>query len=129
MMGGKPLHVTLELFRPGTALPARVVRACGTWLLGLAVRPNPLMRLGLGIGAPLVAAVIWGLFVAPRASIVVPSAVRLVIEVAIFGLATLGLVAAGRPHLALALGIAYVLDRVLLVVADQQTRTGRGSRR
>ena len=83
------------------------------------------MRLALGIGAPLVAATAWGLFVAPKARFVVPSAVRLFVEVVVFGLAALGLAAIGHPYLAAALAIAYLLHRVLLFVADRSVRAGR----
>lgn len=104
----QPLRFMLELC---------ALAALGSW--GWQSGPTLPIRLGLGIGAALLATVVWGLFVAPTASIAVPGAVRLVIEVAIFGLAVLGLLAVGRSTLALALGIAYVVHRVLLIVADQ----------
>ncbi len=91
--------------------------ALGFW--GWQTGRTLLEKIGLGVGAPLLAAVVWGLFVAPKASILVPGAVRLIIEVGIFSLAVLGLLATSRPHLALALGIAYVIHRGLLFVADQ----------
>ncbi len=77
------------------------------------------MKLGLGIGVPLVAAVVWGLLVSPKASIAAPRAVRLIIELVIFALAVLGLLAVDRSHIAWALGIAYLIHRVLLFVADR----------
>jgi hypothetical protein len=97
--------------------------ALGSW--GWQAGQTLPMRLGLGIGVPLAAAIVWGLFVAPKARLAVPSAVRLIIEVAFFGLATLGLAAIGRPYLAAALGIAYLLHRVLLFAADRSVRAGR----
>jgi Protein of unknown function (DUF2568) len=54
---------------------------------------------GLGIGAPLVAAVAWGVFVAPEAPATVPGAARLPVEVAVFASATAALYAAGTPRL------------------------------
>ena len=78
------------------------------------------LKVAAGIGASLAAAVVWGLFVSPRASIAVPSPVCLIIEVAVFALAVLALVAAGQPTLALALAAGYVLHRILLFAADRQ---------
>jgi hypothetical protein len=42
----------------------------------------------LGLGAPLLVAVVWGLFVAPEASLHVDDPLRLLLEVVIFGSAT-----------------------------------------
>src|SRR5689334_25153685 len=56
-------------------------------------------KVALGAGMPLVAAVIWGLFVAPRATYDIPAA-RAAGQVLVFGTAALALVALGRPVLA-----------------------------
>jgi hypothetical protein len=60
----------------------------------------------LGILAPVVAAVIWGTFVAPRAKLPVPGPVRVAIELALYGAAAAGLAAAGQPLAAVVLGVA-----------------------
>ena len=60
----------------------------------------------LGIGAPVLAAAIWGAFVAPKASWPVPVPVRLVIELVLFGAAVAALAAAGQPVLAATLAAA-----------------------
>jgi hypothetical protein len=56
----------------------------------------------VGIGSPVVAAVLWGLFVAPKARSPVPIQVRLIIEFFLFGFGALALNRAGRPVLAVA---------------------------
>ena len=91
--------------------------ALGYW--GWQTGQTQVMKAGLGIGAPLMAAVLWGLFVAPKARIAAPATVRFAVELAVFTLAALGLYLAGRPQLALALAIAYVIHRVLLFVAGR----------
>lgn len=80
---------------------------------------NTVTQLGLGIGAPLIAAVVWGAFVAPKASVSVPDIFRLLAELAVFGSAVAALIAAGQPRLALALALAYVVNRTLMVVWGQ----------
>jgi Protein of unknown function (DUF2568) len=52
----------------------------------------------LGIGAPLVAATVWGLLLSPRAPISLPLLAHLALQVVIFGLA-LALAASGQPTL------------------------------
>jgi hypothetical protein len=76
-------------------------------------------KLLLGIGAPLVAAVVWGLFVAPKATFDVGDGLRLALELVVFGCAVAALVAAGRIGLGVALGVVYAVNRVLMAVWDQ----------
>jgi len=83
---------------------------------GIAVVDGPSGWL-LGLGMAAVAAVAWGLFVAPRARIAVPTAGRLAVEVAVFAAACSGLLAAEQSVLAAVLAIVYVLDRLALWAA------------
>ncbi len=80
---------------------------------GVAVVDPPLGWL-LGLGMAAVAAVAWGLFVAPRSRIAVPTPVRFAVEIAVFAAACSGLLAAEQPVLAAGLAIVYVLDRLAL---------------
>lgn len=57
------------------------------------------MRIVAGIGAPLLAVLVWSLFVAPKATVPVPAGVRLLLEVAVFAAAAVALAAAGRHGL------------------------------
>ena len=86
---------------------------------GFKTGTGTISRVLLGIGAPLVAAVLWGTIVAPGAPVSVPGALRLLVELAVFGSAAAALYSAGRPGLAWALGLAYVINRVLIFVWDQ----------
>lgn len=71
-----------------------------------------------GIGAPLLAAIVWGTFLAPRASVPMSAFPRLVLELVVFGLAA-ALYSAGRPTLAWVLTLAFVINRVLLYAWGQ----------
>ncbi len=77
--------------------------ALGVW--GFRTGDTTLTGATLGIGAPLVAAVAWGAFVAPRARVAAPAAVRLAVELAVFATAVAALLATGRSSLAWALAI------------------------
>lgn len=72
----------------------------------------------LGIGIPALVAFAWGTFRVPndpgRAPMPVPGPLRLLLELAVFGLAIAGLVAAGRPSLAWMFGLAVVINYALM---------------
>ena len=85
-----------------------------------------LIEWGLGIGAPLLAAVVWGTFVAPRALKPLSGTARLGVELAVFGSAVAALVLADRPTWGAALALAYVINRVLIVVWSQSLREEPG---
>ncbi len=78
-----------------------------------------LLKTVLGVGAPLLAAVVWGAFVAPKALVPVSAPVRLALELAVFASAVAGLVASRQPFLAVALGLLYVINRIFLTVWRQ----------
>ena len=72
-----------------------------------------------GIGAPLAAVVVWGLFAAPRASRRLPTPQRVPLELGVFALATVALVAAGLTAVGIAFAAVVVVNFALLVVLDQ----------
>lgn len=76
-------------------------------------------RLGLGLGAPLLAAVVWGVFVAPASRRRVPLPWRLFLEAVLFGAAVAGLAAAGQPALAVVFGLVVVVNSALLLLWQQ----------
>jgi hypothetical protein len=73
--------------------------------------PLPL-RLTLGLGAPVLAGVLWGVFAAPQAPVQV-LAVTLLVKAVVFGSAVWALVVTGHPRLAVALGALALLGSVL----------------
>ncbi len=86
---------------------------------GFRTDQGTLIRWGLGIGAPLLAAAVWGTFVAPRALKPLSGAAHLAVEIAVFGCATLALVLADRPTWGAALALAYVINRALIALWSQ----------
>ena len=81
----------------------------------------------LGLAAPVVAAIVWGTFVAPRARLPVPTPVRVAIELVLYALAAAGLAAAGQPVAAVVLGIGGLVTSILNQV--QERRAGPDVRR
>jgi hypothetical protein len=85
--------------------------ALGYW--GVRTGGGPVTKTALGIGAPLFAAVLWGLFAAPRAPVSVPL-VGFLVEVAVFGSAAVALFATGHRVLAIAFVLLVVVNSVLV---------------
>lgn len=73
----------------------------------------------LGMGAPLLAAVVWGMFVAPKATWLLPEPWLLLLELVLFCLGGAALYLAGHPLLAGALGLVYVINRSLIYLWQQ----------
>ena len=74
----------------------------------------------LGLGAPALAAVVWGLFVAPKARYPVSMPVRVSIELDLFILATLALWFAGAPVAGLLLGVVGATTSGLNAVTENR---------
>lgn len=91
--------------------------ALGYW--GFHVGSSEPLHWVLGIGAPLVAAVVWGLFIAPRATVNVSNTVWIVLQILVFGSAVAALVAAGISTLAIVFAAALAVNAALMIVWKQ----------
>ena len=84
--------------------------------------PGPTgLRLLLAVAAPVVAAVLWGLFAAPRAPRRSP-APALAVKVLVFGSAVLVLALTGHPVLALVLAAGATLSELLSTAPEPADR-------
>ncbi|WP_338448428.1 YrdB family protein [Niallia oryzisoli] len=73
----------------------------------------------LGIGAPVILAVIWGAFGSPKAAVKLSLPFHLLLELIIFGIPALALYAAGKPQLAWIYGFCVVLNRTFMFIWKQ----------
>jgi hypothetical protein len=85
--------------------------ALGYW--GVKTGSGPLTRTALGVGAPLLAAVLWGLFAAPRAPVSIPL-VKVAVQLLVFGAAALALYATDHRALAAAFAVLVVVNSLLV---------------
>lgn len=83
------------------------------------------MRLALAIGAPGAVAVVWALFVSPKAKVEIPDLVRPAIELAVFGAAAAALVVTGQQGLALAFAVVALVSGTLNHIWDQRGQVAR----
>jgi hypothetical protein len=88
--------------------------AVGYW--GFKTGGGMAAKVGLGIGAPLVIAVVWAVFVSPRAPVRLHLPLSLLLQVLIFGLAAAALATTGHRTLAWAF-VALVVINALFMYA------------
>jgi hypothetical protein len=91
--------------------------ALGYW--GFQAGGTLLVKIGLAVGAPLIAAIVWGTFIAPKASVPVPMWLWLVLQVAVFGCAAAGLAAAGQHTLAVTFTLAVLINSAVLYMVGK----------
>jgi hypothetical protein len=91
--------------------------ALGYW--GFRTSDQLLLKLVLGLGAPLIAAALWATLGAPAAQAKLSGGLHLALEVVIFGAASLALVKADQPGLAGAFAAVFIANRILMAVWGQ----------
>jgi hypothetical protein len=73
----------------------------------------------LGIAAPLLAAIIWGAIMAPNSPMRLQGAAYLVVKCALFSLAVAALIAASKSSFGIILAVVFVINTLLLYVWKQ----------
>ena len=94
-----------------------VLAALGYW--GFQTGQGTIAKIGLGIGAPVLAVVIWWLFGAPQAMWHLNGVFRLLLEVIFFGSVAVALYAAGQHVMGVAFALLFVLNIVLVSLLGQ----------
>ena len=94
-----------------------VLAALGYW--GFQTGQGTVAKIGLGIGAPVLAIVVWWLFGAPQAMWHLNGVFRLLLEVIFFGSAAVALYAAGQHVMGVAFALLFVLNTMLLSLLGQ----------
>ncbi|MFD9612392.1 YrdB family protein [Streptomyces sp. NPDC059083] len=119
------LPAALRVANEGLAflLELAALAALARW--GWEATENTALRLLLAVAAPALAAVVWGLFAAPKARFRVPLAAVLLVKALVFGTAALALADLGHPAWALTFA-AVTLANTTLATADRRTATQGG---
>jgi hypothetical protein len=89
----------------------------GFW--GFHVSEGTFMKIILGIGTPILVAVIWGAFGSPKAPYALSGYSRLLLEIGVLGLATLALFFMGKQQLSYIYGFIALINLVLMKIWDQ----------
>ncbi|WP_426367618.1 DUF2568 domain-containing protein [Streptomyces sp. E-08] len=117
-----PLHAVNEGLAFLLELAALAVLARWGW----EAAENVALRLLLAVAAPALAAVVWGLFAAPKARFRVPLAGVLLVKALVFGAAALALLGLGRPVWAVVFA-AVALVNTALATVDRRAAMHRGA--
>lgn len=73
----------------------------------------------LGIGAPILFAVVWGTFLAPKSSMRLDEPWLFLLELVIFVFAGWALYSTGKVSLAISFGAIYILNKILMITWRQ----------
>jgi len=87
---------------------------------GWQTRGSVAVRILLTVVTPLVAALIWGRFVGPKASHRLEDPVRAAVEIGFFGGAAVALLAAGATTIGVVFAIAAAVSLVLMFLFGQR---------
>lgn len=99
-------------------LELTVLAALGYW--GFHTGANWIAKVGLGIGLPLIALVVWALWGAPNSSSQLQGIWFLLLQILFFGSAAVALYTSGHRKLALAFALIFVLNCALAYAWGQQ---------
>ena len=91
--------------------------AVGYW--GFKTHSSWVMKIIFGIGLPVLIAVLWGLFVAPKAIYPLSRVPRLVVELILMGSAAVALFASGRTDLGWIYTVILIISEILMIVWRQ----------
>lgn len=80
---------------------------------------NVYVKFVFGIGSPLLFAIIWGIFIAPKASLKLPEPYKVMLEIVLFGVTSVALYFVDQTTLAIVLGIVFIINRILIIVWKQ----------
>ena len=94
-----------------------VLIALGYW--GYQTGQGTIARIGLGIGAPAVAIVVWALFGAPKSTWQLQGPWFLMLRVVFFGSAAVALFTAGQRVLGIAFALVFVVNLALIYAWKQ----------
>ena len=104
----EPLHLVNE----GLAFLVELLALAALAWWGAQAGSGLFVHLLLGIGTPLVAAVIWGVFASPKATVKLPLAGVLGVKALVFGAALFGLDLLGHRTLAILFGVVAAANTV-----------------
>ncbi|MEK4082545.1 YrdB family protein [Psychrobacillus sp. FSL K6-1415] len=72
-----------------------------------------------GIGTPLLVAIFWGIFIAPKATFAVTIPIRILLQIIVFALATTALFVAGKSKLAIIFGFVVLIEMILMYSIEE----------
>ncbi|MCE9644967.1 MAG: YrdB family protein [Chloroflexi bacterium] len=94
-----------------------MLAAVGYW--GFKTRSGWLLKILFGIGLPVLIAMLWGTYIAPKATHPLTGASRLSLELILFASGAFSLFAGGKSNLGWAYAVILVVNEILLKIWRQ----------
>lgn len=94
-----------------------MLAAVGYW--GFKAQSGWILKILLGIGLPVLIAVLWGTFLAPKATRPLSGVSFLTLELVLFSMGTIALFASGKPVLGWIYTIVLIVNKSLIFVWKQ----------
>ena len=76
------------------------------------------VKILFGVGAPILVAVIWGTFIAPKASIPVSVPIRILLQIILFSSAAMALYFSEKGTLAIIFGTVVLIEMILMYLLN-----------
>ncbi|MGE7884620.1 YrdB family protein [Bacillus sp. NPDC094077] len=73
---------------------------------------NVYVKYVFGIGSPLLFAIIWGIYIAPKASLKMPEPYRFMLETILFGVTSVALYVVDQTTFAIILAVVFIINRM-----------------
>lgn len=112
----------MRLFNEGLAFLLELLALAALAYWGFRTGDGLAPKLVFGIGAPVLAAIVWGLFAAPRATFGLPLPGVLLAKAVVYGAAVVALIAAHQPALGIVLAVLAVANTAYVTVARGRNR-------
>ena len=77
-----------------------------------------LVKILFGIGTPILVAIIWGTFIAPKASIPVSVPIRILLQIILFSSAAMALYFSEKGTLAIIFGTVVLIEMILMYLLN-----------
>jgi hypothetical protein len=110
---------TLKAVNAGLAFFLELAMLAGFGYWGFSGDKSVLMKWLLGLGLPVVVAVVWGMFFAPKADHRLKITSGALLSLMLFLLAAIALFSAQQPVLAIVFAATAVVNRALVLVCKQ----------
>ncbi|MGP4022974.1 YrdB family protein [Actinomadura sp. 3N407] len=111
----------LRVLNEGLAFLLEIAAVVALAWWGFTTGGNVLVDIVLGVGAPVAAMVLWGMFAAPKARFKVALPFVMLVKAAVFGAGALAFHGVGHPALAITFAVVALVNTVLLTM-DREAR-------
>jgi hypothetical protein len=113
----------VRLVNEGLAFLLELLALAALAYWGVKTGDGVALKVVLGLGTPVLAAVVWGLFAAPRATFGLPLAGVLAVKAVVFGGAAVALFAAGQHVLAVVFAVLVVANTAIVTTFRRPARS------